>query len=63
MLLLAMTLALGGCGDLPSEPSAVQEQQMQGSSRAPGQPYQTSAPVSEDQPKREPVPGEVVPDR
>jgi hypothetical protein len=63
MLVFAMAFAFWSCEDLPSEPTAVQEQQTQARFRAPGQPYQPSAPASENQTPREPVPGEVVPDR
>ncbi len=63
MLFLAMPFALGGCGDLPSDQSDVQEQQLQRSSYGAGNPNQTAPPVPDNQPKGEPVPGEVVPER
>jgi hypothetical protein len=63
MLFLAMTFALGGCGDLPSDQSDVEEQQIQRSLYGGGNPNQPAPPVPVDQPKGEPVPGEAVPDR
>jgi hypothetical protein len=62
MLLLAIAFALAGCGDLPSDASDVQEQQMQRSFYGTGNPAANNPPP-DNQPVREPVPGEVVPDR
>jgi hypothetical protein len=63
LLVVAMAFLLWGCEDLPSEPSAVQEQQISQRFRAPGQPYQPAASSAESQGSREPVPGEIVPNR
>ena len=52
MLLLAIAFVLGGCGDLPSEPSEVQEQY------GAGNPNRTAPPVYDEQAKPEPVAGE-----
>lgn len=52
MLLLAIAFALGGCGDLPSEPGEVQEQY------GAANPHRTAAPVYDDQANPEPVAGE-----
>ena len=62
MLLAAIAFVLGGCGDLPSEPSEVQEQQLQRSFYSAGNPNRTAPPVYDEQPKPEPVPGEDAPD-
>jgi hypothetical protein len=66
MLLFATAFALMGCGEMPSDPSEAQEQQMQRSfygTGSPGLTNQAQAPASQDQPQREPVPGEEVPNR
>lgn len=62
LLLLAVSLALDGCADLPSEPSDIQEQQAQRSFYSPGNPT-VNNPPPDSTPPREPVPGEVVPNR
>ena len=62
-MLIGLALALAGCGgDLGSEPSAIQEQQMQRSSYGPGNPAANNPPP-DNAPKPEPVPGEMVPER
>jgi hypothetical protein len=58
MLLLATAFVLGGCGDLPYEPSEVQEQQLQRSYYSAGNPNRTASPVDDEQARPEPVAGE-----
>lgn len=60
LLLLGMAFALAGCGDLPDS-SDVQDQQMQRSFYGTGNPAPNN-PAPDNEPKRESVPGEVVPD-
>jgi hypothetical protein len=63
ILVLGMALFLSSCGgDLGSEQSEIQEQQTQRSFYGPGNPALRNLPDATT-PKREPVPGEVVPDR
>jgi hypothetical protein len=63
IVVLGIAFLAGGCGgDLGSEPSEIQEQQTQRSFYGPGNPNLRSLP-EDTTPKREPVPGEVVPDR
>ena len=54
--------ALAGCGDLPSDADAIQDQQIQRSFYGPGNPAANNLPP-DNTPPREPVAGEVVPDR
>jgi starvation-inducible outer membrane lipoprotein len=60
LLLLGMAFVLAGCGDLPDS-SDVQDQQMQRSFYGTGNPASNN-PAPDNEPKRESVPGEVVPD-
>jgi hypothetical protein len=63
IVVLAIAFLLGGCGgDLGSEQSEIQEQQTQRSFYGPGNPALRNL-TDDTTPKREPVPGEVVPDR
>lgn len=62
MLVVLIALTLVGCGDLPSDPSDVQDQQMQRSFYGTGNPSANNPPP-DNAPKPEPVPGEVVPGR
>jgi hypothetical protein len=62
ILVVAIALALAGCGDLPSDSSDVQDQQMQRSFYGTGNPAANNPPP-DNAPAPEPVPGEVVPGR
>jgi hypothetical protein len=63
ILVAAIAFALAGCGgDIGSDMSDVQEQQMQRSFYGTGNPAANNPPP-DTAPKREPVPGEVVPGR
>jgi hypothetical protein len=63
IVVFAIALALNACGDLESEPSEAQQQQLERSFYGTGHPGETTPPVDTPAPNREPVPGEVVPDR
>jgi hypothetical protein len=63
IVVLTIALALGACGDLESEPSDAQQQQLERSFYGTGHPGQTMPPTDTSVPNREPVPGEVVPER
>jgi hypothetical protein len=63
ILVVAIALALAGCGgDIGSDLNEVQEQQMQRSFYGTGNPAANNPPP-DNAPTREPVPGEVVPNR